>query len=79
MKDLLDIRIVPRDTENNCKSSFCNLDGCLLAYSYVPYQRYEHPYSKEKALTVGTIFSSLNKPFGVYGKEFSSKDGALKL
>ena len=79
MKDLLDIRIIPRDMEKNCNSSSCRLDGCPLAYSYVPYQTYETPYGKEKALMVGTIFPSLNKPFGVYGNEFKTKDGVLKL
>ena len=46
-----------------------------LAYAYVPYQQFEKPYSKEMALKAGTIFPSLNKPLGVYGKEFTGRMG----
>ena len=72
MKDLLDIQIIPRDMSNGC----CTIDDMLLAYSYVPYQSFESPYDKEKALKAGTVFPSLNKPLGVYRKEF--KEGACR-
>lgn len=75
MKDLLDIQIIPRDTSYDCNQN----NEWPLAYSYVPYQRFETPYTKEKALSAGTIFPSLNKPLGVYGKEFSEKAGVRKL
>ena len=71
MKDLLDIQIIPNNILNDCYS----IDDMPLAYSYVPYQSFELPYNKEKALKAGTIFPSLNKPLGVYGKEFSKKVG----
>ena len=74
MKDLLDIQIIPNEFSNDCYS----LDDMPIAYSYVPYQSFELPYNKEKALKVGTIFPSLNKPLGVYGKEFSKKWGVDK-
>ena len=77
MKDLLNIQFIPEDIQK-CSSYAECIDSLPLAYAYVPYQRYEAPYSKEKALPVGSIFPSLNKPFGVYGKEFNAKDGAVK-
>ena len=75
MKDLLNIEIIPREEYMVCSADLENLP---LAYAYVPYQRYETPYDKETALKVGTIFPSLNKPLGVYGKEFKSREGVLK-
>ena len=75
MKDLLDIEFVPRMSSDITDK--CN--ALPLAYSYVPYQVYEIPYSKEKAFYSGTVFPGLNKPYGVYGKEFSTKVGAKEL
>ena len=75
MKDLLDTIIISNDKTDNCTT----IDNLPIAYSYVPYQRFETPYEKDKALKVGTIFPSLNKPLGVYGKEFSGKVGGCKL
>lgn len=75
MKDLLDIQIIPRDMSNGCNT----FEDMPIAYSYVPYQNFESPYDKEKALRVGTIFPSLNKPLGVYGKEFSEKGCERRL
>ena len=71
MRDLLDIQLLPCDIDDKCYS----IDDMPLAYAYVPYQKYENPYCKEKALKVGTIFPSLNKPYGVYGNEFRGKVG----
>ncbi len=34
-----------------------------LAMSYVPYQRFEHLYTDEKALERGTLFEALDLPF----------------
>ena len=76
MKDLLDIEIMPGITSNSC--SVC-LNDLPIAYSYVPYQKFETPYDRETALKAGTIFPSLNKPLGVYGKEFQRKAGAKWL
>ena len=75
MKDLLDMQLVlPGET------SSCGIyDNYPLAYAYVPYQKYETPYSREKALERGTAFASLDKPLGVYGNEFNTKEGARKL
>ena len=75
MKDLLDTMIISKDKPNSC----ITIDDMPLAYSYVPYQRFETPYEKDKALKVGTIFPSLNKPLGVYGKEFFNKTGGNNL
>lgn len=75
MKDLLDIQVISDNKPGSCMA----IDDMPLAYSYVPYQRFETPYEKEKALKVGTIFPSLNKPLGVYGKEFFQKAGANNL
>ena len=73
MKDLLDIQIIPHEMMGG---SSCSLENLPLAYAYVPYQKYEKPYDKETALKAGTIFPSLNKPLGVYGKEFGESAGA---
>lgn len=75
MKDLLDIEFIPRMDSYDCDR--CN--DLPLAYSYVPYQRFETPYSREKALCVGTVFPALNKPYGVYGKEFMDKAGVKEI
>ena len=75
MKDLLDIQILPYDATDKCHS----IDSMPLAYAYVPYQMYETPYCKEKALKVGTVFPSLNKPLGVYGNEFRDREGGKVL
>ncbi len=38
-----------------------------LAMAYIPFQQWEEPYSCEKALSYGTAFASLDKPFLAYG------------
>ena len=77
MKHLVDIEFIahPRMAGDDCIK--CN--DLPLAYSYVPYQTYETPYGKNKAFFAGTIFPGLNKPYGIYGKEFSSKAGAKEI
>ncbi len=75
MKDLLDIEMFSCDINKPCEC----LNELPLAYAYVPYQKFETPYDMEEALKCGTAFPKLNKPLGVYGKEFNKKGGALKL
>lgn len=45
------------------------LDERLLAYAYVPIQRWRKLYSVEDALSRGTMFEELDKPMEVYGRE----------
>ncbi len=44
-----------------------------LAMSYVPMQKYKNRYSPEQALSVGTLFEDLDKPF--LGKNTKWEDG----
>lgn len=41
-----------------------------IAYAYVPYQRSTTLLSDSDALVNGTVFAALNKPLGVYQREF---------
>ena len=75
MKDLLDIEMI---NSNMALQEKC-LDELPLAYSYVPYQKFETPYNMTDAFKYGTVFPKLNKPMEVYGKEFNMKAGADKL
>lgn len=43
------------------------ITDAVLAMAYVPIQRLGTVYSDDKALTVGTLFPDLNKPFTVEG------------
>ena len=54
----------------------CLRDECSLplAYAYVPIQKMDDVYDDAEALTRGTLFPELDKPYGVYGNEFG-KDG----
>ncbi len=36
----------------------------VQAMAYIPYQQFEEPYSEEEGYTKGTIFPTLDKPFG---------------
>ena len=38
----------------------------VVAMAYVPYQQFEKTYPAEKALSAGTLFPELDKPF--YGR-----------
>ena len=38
----------------------------MLAFAYVPFQKYENIYSTEKALLEGTVFKDLNISFDTY-------------
>ena len=70
LKDLLNIEMCS-DTSKKC---LC-LEDLPLAYSYVPYQYMKKTYDAQKALMRGTAFPELDKPFGVYGNEFKTKEG----
>jgi hypothetical protein len=50
------------------------MEDLPLAYSYVPYQYMNKTYSSGKALSRGTAFPELDKPFGVYGTECTTKE-----
>lgn len=41
----------------------------ILAYAYVPMQKFGETYSPMEGLTRGTLFPSLDKPLGVYGRD----------
>ena len=67
------IRIVPdsrRQAESSEENRPVNTSGMSrfpehtpLAMAYVPFQKWEQPYSDEKAFNTGTIFPELNLPF----------------
>ena len=38
----------------------------MLAFAYVPFQKYENLYNNDKALYRGTIFKDLDVPFERY-------------
>ena len=46
------------------------MDDLLLAYAYVPVQKWRMLYSVEDALGRGTMFEELDKPMEVYGNEW---------
>lgn len=50
------------------------LNKLPLAYSYTPMQELDSLYNYCEALKNGTIFPELNKPLGVYGKEFCKRE-----
>ncbi len=52
-------------TEKMPKSKFSNvpLEGLPLAMAYVPMQQFGELYSESEALTKGTAFPDLDKPF----------------
>ncbi len=78
MRDLLDIDDYP-DNDMNMNMNNCQcIDNLPLAYSYVPYQVYEQPFDMKRAFESGTVFPSLDKPYGVYGNEFRMRGGQGK-
>ncbi|MBR2930230.1 MAG: spore coat associated protein CotJA [Clostridia bacterium] len=46
-----------------------SLEDRLLAYAYVPIEKWRMLYSPEQALLRGTLFEELDKPMEVYGRE----------
>ncbi len=47
----------------NNQNSIDTLGHFPLAMAYVPWQRFGQTYDLAKALSVGTVFPELNKPF----------------
>ena len=45
----------------------------ILAYAYVPIQKFGETYTPEEGLMRGTLFPALDKPLGVYGRELYKK------
>lgn len=43
--------------------------NAILAYAYVPIQKWGRVYPLEEALREGTLFPALNKPLGLYGRD----------
>ncbi len=43
------------------------IENAVIAMAYVPMQEFGVMYSEENALSAGTLFPCLNKPF--YGKD----------
>lgn len=70
---MIDLPTIDTLTKDTLQCTAC-LSSLPLAYAYVPYQTYETPLSQEEALSCGTIFPQLNKPYGVYGNEFPIKE-----
>lgn len=46
------------------------MDDLLLAYAYVPIQKWRKLHSVDEALERGTMFEELDKPKEVYGYEW---------
>lgn len=44
-------------------TQYQGFDRMPIAMAYVPWQRFGRTYDTEQALSVGTIFPELNKPF----------------
>lgn len=57
------------EAEDNCEASGCPMPSGVLpskvvyAMAYVPFQQWETPYDTDVALSRGTIFPCLDKPF----------------
>ena len=54
----------------SCGGESVCMDDLLLAYAYVPIQKWRMLYSTEDALERGTMFEELDKPKEVYGYEW---------
>lgn len=57
----------PSMTPNRCAGTdntiFAHVDHLPVAMAYVPFQKYQKPFDLCYALSVGTIFPDLCKPF----------------
>jgi len=65
-------------TMEELKGQNCEIDGThplpenpVEAMAYVPFQQFQTVYSPEKALSSGTLFPELDKPF--YGRRGAAK------
>ncbi len=45
----------------------------ILAYAYVPMQKWGEMYTPAEGLTRGTMFPAIDKPLGVYGRDLCKK------
>ena len=62
-KDILG-RIFDTDNGENCPVQMTPMPKTLsLAMAYVPFQQWEDPYEDDVALSRGTVFPCLDKPF----------------
>lgn len=62
----------PSENDMNKKPRFP--EHTPLAMAYVPFQRWEQPYSEEKAFKRGTIFPELDLPFAPEEGCYESED-----
>lgn len=64
----------PLATENNM---LCFASMPMPGYAYVPVQQADmrNIYSTEEGFSRGTIFPDLDKPLGVYGREYKKMEG----
>lgn len=55
----------------------CDMSMPMPGYAYVPMQMADmtNIYSAEQGLSRGTIFPDLDKPLGVYGREYKNMEG----
>lgn len=61
----------PREgCSGSCGGENLCMDDLLLAYAYLPIQKWRKLYSHEDALMRGTLFEELDKPKEVYGHEW---------
>lgn len=67
-----DYCILPDSNDDKLPSDSINPDLLSLSMAYVPTQTWEQPYEVEVAISRGTIFPSLDKPF--IGKEAVAND-----
>lgn len=49
--------------EPDCYRRFESQREMVIAMAYVPWQQFGDLYEPDKALSVGTVFPELNKPF----------------
>lgn len=52
-------RVTPRSQDEDCDYA----ENCPLAMAYTPMQKWRKLYSAEVALSRGTLFEELDKPF----------------
>lgn len=60
----------------SCSTPDDMLSSMAIAYAYVPYQNSSALYTEAEALKIGTVFTALNKPLGIYGREFCQKNSS---
>lgn len=59
-------RLIPDTDSNVCRPGECvSSQNAKVAMGYVPWQEWECTYPLDKALFIGTVFPSLDKPFEI--------------